>query len=135
MRDSRTGRWAAGLAIAGLALVGAGAWLALSGGGSTTAPAGGALLGVRVHSVDGGAEVLSVTPGSPAASAGLRAQRKAPKRRGDIVTAIDGTDVGSAEELVGAIDFRRPGDTVLVTFKRGGYTTWARVKLGVKPRS
>src|SRR5262245_51463996 len=110
MEDSRRRGWAAGFAIAGLAAAAVGAWLALSGGGSTT-PAGGARLGVRVHDVAGGAEVLTVTPGSPAAKAGLRGQRKAPKRTGDIITAIDGTDVGSAPEVVGQIDLHRPGDT------------------------
>jgi len=132
MEGSKGRRWAVGLALVGLAAVAVAAWLGFSGGGSTT-PVGGAMLGVRVHSVDGGAEVLSVTPGSPAARAGLRPQRKSPKRRGDVITAIDGTDIGSAPELVGQMDLHSPGDDVLVTFKRGRYTTWARVKLGVKP--
>src|SRR5262245_40897419 len=133
MKDSKVRRWAAGLVIAGLVAVGLGAWLALSGGGSTGPPSGMAFLGVRVHSVDGGAEILSVTPRTPAAGAGLRPARKKPKRLGDIITAIDGTDIGSSEELVGAIDLHRPGDKVLVTFKRGGYTTWVRLKLATKP--
>src|SRR5262249_12906094 len=81
-----------------------------------------------VHGAGGGATVLTVTPGTPAASAGLHGGK-----RGDVITAVDGTDVSSSGQLVEAIARHRPGDDVLITYRRGKATTWARVKLGTKP--
>jgi len=123
---SRGGRLAA-LLVLGFVLASVGAWFALSGGGSTP-QTGTAFLGVRVHGVGGGATILTVTPGTPAAAAGLHGGKG-----GDVITAVDGTDVSSSGELVQAIAGHRPGDDVLLTYRRGKATTWARVKLGTKP--
>jgi S1-C subfamily serine protease len=123
---SRGGRLAV-LLVVGFVVAAVGAWLALSGGGSTP-QTGTAFLGVRVHGEGGGATILTVTPGTPAAAAGLRGGK-----RGDVVTAVDATDVSSSSELVQAIAQHRPGDDVLITFRRGRATTWARVKLATKP--
>ncbi|TFV44640.1 PDZ domain-containing protein [Blastococcus sp. TF02A-35] len=75
-----------------------------------------ATLGVNARSVtDGtrdGALVLNVEPGSAAARAGIRDE--------DIIIAVDGTPVGSSEELVVAVDARAPGDEVTIEFVRGG---------------
>ncbi len=65
---------------------------------------------------------LPVTPGGPAAKAGLRA--------GDVVTAVDGQKVNSNDELIVAIRARVPGASVSLTYERGGRTATARVTLG-----
>jgi membrane-associated protease RseP (regulator of RpoE activity) len=81
------------------------------GGGATPAPpAGGnqAFLGVEVSTAaSGGAQVESVESGTPAATAGLKA--------GDVVVAVDGTQVGSADDLVTALQAHAPCDKVTLT--------------------
>jgi putative serine protease PepD len=59
-----------------------------------------------------GAFLAEVDPGSPAADAGLK--------RGDLVTAVDGTAVAGSTDLVAAIRTRAPGDTVKLTYERNG---------------
>src|SRR3954471_11791339 len=65
-----------------------------------------AYLGVQLgdSSSGAGATVGQVTGGGPAADAGLRT--------GDVVTAIDGRAIGSADALVSAVDGHKPGDRV-----------------------
>jgi putative serine protease PepD len=72
-----------------------------------------------------GATVSTVTPGGPAADAGLRA--------GDIVTAFDGKAVTDANELVAGIAAHKPGDEVKVTVKRGSRSVQLTVTLGTQP--
>ncbi|CAL9305405.1 hypothetical protein SUDANB25_03942 [Streptomyces sp. SudanB25_2051] len=57
---------------------------------------------------DGGA---SVTPGGPAAKAGIRP--------GDVITKVDGERVHSGEELIVKIRAHRPGDALVLTVRRG----------------
>ncbi|WP_346622034.1 trypsin-like peptidase domain-containing protein [Blastococcus montanus] len=75
-----------------------------------------AVLGVNARSVtDGtrdGALVLNVEPGSAAARAGIREE--------DVIIAVDGTPVGSSEELVVAVDAHEPGDVVTIELVRNG---------------
>ncbi|TML62964.1 MAG: PDZ domain-containing protein [Actinobacteria bacterium] len=93
-----------------------------SASGSTTPNSGGAFLGVNVaDDPNGGADVARIVSGSPADKAGLRA--------GDVVTAIDGTKVTGADDLVAAVQRHRPGDTVSITFTRGSNTQTVKVKL------
>jgi putative serine protease PepD len=66
-----------------------------------------------------------VAGGGPAAGAGLR--------NGDVVTAIDGHAIGSADALVSAVDSHKPGDQVTLKVRRGGSTTDIKVKLGTRP--
>lgn len=61
---------------------------------------------------DRGAVVQSVTPGMPADQAGLK--------RGDIITAIDGRDVATSDEVVRIISAKGPGSKVRLTALRGG---------------
>jgi putative serine protease PepD len=86
-----------------------------------------AYLGVSLDSTATKATVGQVRPGTAAASAGLKA--------GDVITAIDGKQIGSAPELQSAIDAKRPGDTVSITYSRGGQSHTVQVKLGTRPNS
>ena len=56
----------------------------------------------------------AITPGGPAAKAGLKS--------GDIITEIDGRAITSSEELIVAVRAHNVGDTVSVTYKRGATT-------------
>ncbi|GGP88691.1 S1C family serine protease [Streptomyces roseolilacinus] len=58
---------------------------------------------------DGGA---SVTPGGPAAKAGIRP--------GDVITRVDGERVHNGEELIVKIRAHRPGDELRLTVRRDG---------------
>jgi putative serine protease PepD len=86
-----------------------------------------AFLGVllRDSSSQPGASIAQVRSGTPAAKAGLQA--------GDIITAVDGKSITSASQLRGAINARRPGDTITVTYTRGGQSHTASVKLATRP--
>jgi putative serine protease PepD len=86
-----------------------------------------AYLGVATADVDGstGAGISEVRTGTPAAAAGLR--------NGDVVTKVDSTNVGSADELRRLIDAKRPGDKVDLTVRRQGDTQTLEVTLGSRP--
>ena len=109
-----------------------------------------AYLGVGVATVDdsvaaeldlpAGVALTEVRPGTPAAAAGLRAGtgtttvdgREYPTG-GDVVTEVEGEPVATAEELQRAIDARKPGDTITLTYSRGGETHTVDVKLDSRP--
>jgi putative serine protease PepD len=86
-----------------------------------------AFLGVvlRDSSAQTGAAINQVRAGTPAARAGLRA--------GDVVTAAAGKRIASASELRATINARRPGDTISVTYTRGGQSHTIKVKLAARP--
>jgi S1-C subfamily serine protease len=69
-----------------------------------------------------GAYVKSVTPGGPADSAGIQP--------GDLITAVDGTQIHAFDELRGTISAYNPGDTVTVTIERDGQSSQVQVTLG-----
>jgi putative serine protease PepD len=54
----------------------------------------------------------SISKGSPAEKAGLKA--------GDIITEFDGRSITSSDELIVAIRSKNVGDKVTITYKRGG---------------
>jgi putative serine protease PepD len=84
-----------------------------------------ALLGVSVQTAaSGGVTVGQVSSGSAAASAGLKA--------GDVITAVDGTNVATAEKLRAIIAGHKPGDSITLTFKRSGSSQTATATLGSK---
>ncbi len=86
-----------------------------------------AFLGVvlRDSSSQTGAAINQVRAGTPAARAGLRA--------GDVVTAAAGKQITSASELRATINAHRPGDTISVTYARGGQNHTVKVKLAARP--
>ncbi len=77
--------------------------------------------GVRIaqDGINGG---TGVTSGGPAEQAGIRP--------GDVIVAFDGTPVAGPDELIVAIRAGVPGDTVTVTFERGGSQQTVDVVLG-----
>ena len=85
-----------------------------------------AYLGVSVQAPANrsGAEIASLQAGSPAADAGLRT--------GDVVVAVDGRAITTADGLTGAVSAQRPGDKVTVTYVRNGATRTASVTLGTR---
>jgi putative serine protease PepD len=68
-----------------------------------------------------GASVGQVTPGGPAAKAGLQ--------QGDVITKIGDRVVTDADSLIVAVRANKPGTTVPVTYDRGGQTHTTNVTL------
>ncbi|MFF8288003.1 trypsin-like peptidase domain-containing protein [Streptomyces sp. NPDC016309] len=64
----------------------------------------------------------SVTPGGPAAEAGVRP--------GDVITKVDGQRIHSGEELIVKIRAHRPGDRLRLTLERGGREQTKTLTLG-----
>ncbi len=84
-----------------------------------------AYLGVGIATASNGVRLTDVRSGTPAAKAGLQV--------GDVITALDGKRIGDATELGSAIDAKRPGDTVALTYLRNGQTKTATVTLAQRP--
>jgi putative serine protease PepD len=84
-----------------------------------------AYLGVGIANAGNGVRLTQVRPGTPAARAGLQA--------GDVVTAVGGQRVRAADELGQAIDARKPGDRVTLTYTRSGKSHTATVTLAERP--
>ncbi|RPI29161.1 MAG: PDZ domain-containing protein, partial [Actinomycetota bacterium] len=107
------------------------AYLGASGHGLTAELAH--VLGIGV---DHGLLVVQVTPGSPAAEADIRGGTQQVLLQGqpfvvggDVITAVDGHAIGSAESLAAQINQREPGDTVTVDLVRGTERLSAEVTL------
>lgn len=75
--------------------------------------------------VDRGVIVRAVEPGGPADRSGIEV--------GDVITALDGTDLASLGDLLAALRQHQPGDTVSVTISRGGQEQTTEVRLGELP--
>jgi putative serine protease PepD len=87
-----------------------------------------------------GAEVTDVKSGTPAAQAGLRPATgsktvagEAYPTGGDVITAVDGKRVAGADDLRRAIEAKRPGDTISLTYSRAGETHSVDVVLASRP--
>jgi len=90
------------------------------------ADAGEAWLGLEVRSAAGGVEIIRVSRRSPAHRAGLH--------RGDVLTQIDSTRVGSEEAFLKALARKSPDDTVKLSVNReGGEKIELSVRLAAKP--
>ncbi|HEY4276884.1 MAG TPA: trypsin-like peptidase domain-containing protein [Conexibacter sp.] len=74
---------------------------------------------------ENGAEIVLVSPDSPAAQAGLK--------RGDVITDINGTAVNTPEDVVQDVSRYHPGDEINVSVRRDGHTRTIKVKLGDRP--
>jgi len=54
---------------------------------------------------------------------------------GDVITAVNGKTVSSAEDLVTAIAAYKPGDVVTLTVNRHGTSSDVKVTLGTRPQN
>lgn len=84
----------------------------------------------RVYETERGLLVASLSPNGPAMRAGLRGPRVSRSRRGlfvieridrsaaDLITAVDGKPVKTADDFLGHIEAKRPGDSVTLTIVR-----------------
>ena len=87
-----------------------------------------------------GVEVAQVKGGTPAAQAGLRAATgsatvagQSYPTGGDVITAVNGQKIMSAEQLQSTVDARRPGDTISLTYSRAGTSQTVQLKLATRP--
>jgi S1-C subfamily serine protease len=78
-------------------------------------------------SAKSGVAIVTVGPGTPAATAGLRSR--------DVITAIDGTSVTDDSVFAKLIDSRKPGDTITLTVARGQQTVELKATLAKRPAS
>jgi putative serine protease PepD len=79
-------------------------------------------LGLGVDTAATGLFVMAVTPGGPAADAGLQV--------GDLITKLNGTQAGSAEQLLELTLTHKPGDTLDITYQRRDSTHETRLTFG-----
>ena len=91
--------------------------------------------------VRNGILISEVTPGSPAARAGLKAGTQTTTIRGvpipvdsDIIVAVNGQMIRDIDSLVAfLVENTSPGDTITLTIVRAGQTLDLDVTLGVRP--
>ncbi len=76
-------------------------------------------------SVGAGALITSVSSGSPAGKAGLRA--------GDVIVKMDNGDISTAAELTAAISSHQIGDQIEIVYYRGNVQQVANAKLEQSP--
>jgi S1-C subfamily serine protease len=100
----------------------------------------------RVFQSERGLLIATMTPGGPAEEAGLRGIRvvRQKKRQGpfvyetetidrsaaDMIVAVDGERIASADEFLDLVESKRPGETVLLTVVRQGREVDVRLRLG-----
>jgi putative serine protease PepD len=86
-----------------------------------------AYLGITIGtpSSGSGAEVTQVKASSPAADGGIKT--------GDLITAINGDSIASADDLTAKVNTYKPGDKVTVTVTRNGSTKKLTITLGTRP--
>jgi 2-alkenal reductase len=92
------------------------------------------------YGVQQGAVVAQVTDDSPGDRAGLRGgdgdevfNGERVTRGGDVIVAIDGRPVRSADDVVREVAYRLPGQRVRFTIVRDGERLTLRVRLGERP--
>jgi 2-alkenal reductase len=92
------------------------------------------------YKVEKGAIVVQVREGSPGDRAGLHGgdgeevfNGQRITKGGDVIVAIDGQQVRSADDVVRSVAYRLPGRVVRMTVVRDGRRTELRVKLGERP--
>jgi S1-C subfamily serine protease len=89
---------------------------------------------------DKGVLVQSVSPGSPAAKAGIRGGGSQTTLNGsnvelggDVITKLDGQDAGSMDDVISAIAGKKPGDSVKIEYLRDRNKKTVTVKLAQRP--
>jgi S1-C subfamily serine protease len=88
-------------------------------------------------SISRGVYVVSVISGSPAEAAGLKGGNLSisgtPAAGGDVITAVDGNNVATVQDISNYINTRTPGDTVTLSILRDGEQTQLQLTLGTWP--
>jgi S1-C subfamily serine protease len=100
----------------------------------------------RVYQTEAGLVIATLAEGGPAERAGLRGFRivRQQKRRGpfvyeetkvdrayaDLIVAVDGQRIKNADDLLSAIERRRPGEELVMTVVREGREVAVGVVLG-----
>ncbi len=72
-----------------------------------------------------GAVVAQLVAGGPGRKAGLRVK--------DVVTKVGETPIAEPEDIAAALEERKPGEVITVTYTRGGERRTAEVRLGTRP--
>ena len=101
----------------------------------------------RVYATQKGLLIASLTPGGPAAQAGLRGPRIVTQRKrqgpivydyqtvdrtaADLIVAVDGKPARTADDFLGLVEAKLPGETVVVGVIREGQRVDVPVRLGV----
>jgi 2-alkenal reductase len=87
--------------------------------------------------VDEGAMIVRVTKGSPADDAGLRAGNTQTQDGltigGDLIVEVSGKKIKSPDDVLNAIQDKKPGDSVPISYYRGGKKKSVSIKLGKRP--
>ncbi len=102
----------------------------------------------RVYQTDGGLLVAALVPDGPAERAGMRGFRIVRERRrqgpfvaefervdrsgADLITAVGGDSVKTADDFLSAIESKNPGDRVLISVEREGHRLDIPVTLGAE---
>ena len=81
----------------------------------------GAFFGVMIDPSEEGLELLDVVKDSPAEKAGLK--------KGDIIRTVNEHKISTYKELTTALSRYKPGETIVVTFKRNGMVNKAAAVL------
>jgi len=84
-----------------------------------------AYLGVQLDGTASNARLAAVKPDTPASAAGLKA--------GDVITGIAGKSIRTMDDVQSAIGSRKPGDTIHLTYTRGGQSHTVTVRLATRP--
>ena len=87
----------------------------------------------RALNLPKGVALIQVTPGGPAARAGLQPFRRGGDGEiaaGDVITAINDEPVGDLDALLAQLEQRQPGDSVSLSVWRSGKTRKQSVVLG-----
>ena len=110
---------------------------ALSGGYVPAGPSGSPLRGL-VNVLPTGRNFYSVDPRAiPSRLAwetgSAMADGQSYPTGGDVITAVDDSAIADGADLQSAIDAKRPGETVSITYTRDGTSTTIEVSLGTRP--
>lgn len=87
------------------------------------------------------ADALEVPPGAAQISEiaedanGNRPAGDAGLRPGDVIVAVDGTQLRESSQIISIISNKRPGDSVQITYNRDGEEREATITLGSRPGS
>jgi len=87
-----------------------------------------------------GVAVTDVRDGGPAAAAGLKAATGSATvdgqsfpTGGDVITEVDGQAITTGAELQNAVDAKKPGDSISITYTRDGQSQTIEITLGTRP--